>query len=208
MNAANNLLAFTAAASLLTVVPGLDTALVVRTSTIEGARPAARAGAGIVLGCLAWGLAVALGAGAFIETSKVAFSILRYCGAAYLLWLGIGLTWTPGGGSEADPSARVPKRTSAWLRRGLFTNLLNPKVGLFYLSFLPQFLPPDTSPAPWMLLLACVHALLGAVWFAILIVAGARVGRILARPAFRRSIDRAIGVLFVSFGLRLAFAKR
>lgn len=208
MTAANDLLAFTAAAALLTILPGLDTALVIRTSVIDGTRAAARAGAGIVLGCLAWGVAVALGASALIGASAVGFSVLRWIGAAYLLWLGIGLLRSNGGRADVSMGMEAPGRSTAWLRRGLLTNLLNPKVGLFYLSFLPQFVPSGVPAASWMLLLACVHAMLGAAWFTVLIVAGRSIGRALARPGVLRSIDRATGLLFVSFGLRLALARR
>src|SRR5687767_1909404 len=129
-----SLIAFTVAAALLTVTPGLDTALVLRTAAAEGPRRATLATLGIATGCLIWGALVALGLGALLAASQLAFTVLKWVGAAYLVWLGIGMILKPRqtfDAGQAQPSAGS-------FRRGLLTNLLNPKVGVFYVSFLPQ----------------------------------------------------------------------
>ena len=139
------LLSFTLAAGLLTITPGLDTALVLRTAAVEGGKQAFLAGVGICFGCLLWGAAASFGLGALVAVSSLAYNMLRIVGAIYLGYLGIKLfirafAW-PSLSNTADPDWKVGKSTddSQWLKRGLLTNLLNPKVGVFYLSFLPLF---------------------------------------------------------------------
>ena len=202
-----SLIAFTVAAALLTVTPGLDTALVLRTAAADGARRAFFAGLGICLGCLVWGLVVALGLGILLETSVLAYTILRWIGAAYLLWLGLQLILSKRvdfGAGGADPSS-APSRT--WFRRGLLTNLRNPKVGIFYVSFLPQFVPAGANVPLTTILLAAIHAGLGLLWFVTLIAATRPIARALRRPAVIRTLDRLTGGLFILFGARLALSR-
>ena len=150
MSVLQALVAFSLAAGLLTITPGLDTALVLRTAAVEGPRRAAMAGAGICLGTLVWGGAVAIGLGALLATSALAFTALKWAGAAYLVWLGARLILKPRDRFDVE-AAGVPAGAGpwAWFRRGLLTNLLNPKVGVFYVSFLPQFVPQGVPAAPF-----------------------------------------------------------
>jgi len=203
-----SLLAFVLAAGLLTLTPGLDTALVLRTAAVEGPRRAALAGLGVVIGCLAWGAAAALGLAALLQASALAFTALKWAGAAYLVWMGIGLILKPRDSFETGGGDRPDTHGLAWLRRGFLTNLLNPKVGVFYVSFLPQFLPRGVEPGPYLFGLAVIHGLLGLAWFAVLIAATQPVARALRRPGVVRWMDRATGVVFLGFGLRLALDRR
>ena len=205
MSVETALIAFVAAASLLTITPGLDTAMVLRTAAVEGPRTAALAALGIILGCLAWGAAVALGLGVLLAASSVAYTVLKWAGAAYLAWLGFRLIVKPR--SRFDLGAASTERGS-WLARGFLNNLLNPKIGVFYVSFLPQFVPPHVAAAPFIFLLAAIHGVLGAAWFAALIAATSPLKRWLERAAVVRWIDRVTGVVFVGFGLRLALDRR
>lgn len=202
------LIAFSVAAGLLTVTPGLDTALVLRTAAVEGPRRAALAGVGIVLGCLAWGAAVALGLGALLTASRLAFEILKWAGAAYLVWLGVKLLLNPRPSFDLGGAAAKPASGGAWLRRGLLTNLLNPKVGVFYVSFLPQFLPGGVPAAPFIFLLAAIHAVLGLAWFAVLIGATRPIAGALQKAPVVRWLDRLTGGVFLGFGVRLALERR
>ena len=203
------LLAFTLAAGLLTLTPGLDTALVLRTAAVEGPRRAAFAALGIVAGCLAWGAAVALGPGALLQASALAFTVLKWAGAAYLVWLGIGLILKPRDRFEVGtPAAETMGGDTAWMRRGFLTNLLNPKVGVFYVSFLPQFLAKGVAAGPFMFALACVHAVLGVAWFAVLIAATRPIAGALKRAAVVRWLDRLTGGVFLGFGVKLALERR
>ena len=203
------LLAFSVAAGLLTITPGLDTAIVLRTAAVEGARRAALAAVGVITGCLVWGAAVALGLGVLLQASALAFTVIKWAGAAYLVWLGIGLILKPR--DRFDLSAPAgPAGTSdfAWMRRGFLTNLLNPKVGVFYISFLPQFLPQGVPAGPFIFLLAALHGVMGLIWFAVLIGATRPLAGVLQRSAVVRWLDRLTGGVFLAFGVRLALERR
>jgi threonine/homoserine/homoserine lactone efflux protein len=203
-----SLITFTLAAALLTVTPGLDTALVLRTAAAEGARRAVAASLGICFGCLAWGGLVAVGLGALLQASELAYLALKWIGALYLLYLGVRLIFGGRGEAEAAAGTSDPAPRANWLLRGLLTNLLNPKVGAFYVSFLPQFIPAAASVGWTTLLLASVHAALGLLWFALLIVATRPLGRALRNPAVVRGLDRATGAVLIFFGLRLALSRQ
>lgn len=199
-----SLIAFTLAAALLTVTPGLDTALVLRTAAAEGARRAFAAALGICLGCLAWGALVAVGLGMLLEASELAYRVLKWVGAAYLLYLGVRMMLVAR--DEAGTDAPPPR--SNWFLRGLLTNLLNPKVGAFYVSFLPQFVPPGAGVPATTLLLAAIHSGLGLIWFMLLIGATRPLARALRRPAVARALDRATGGVLIFFGLKLALSRQ
>jgi len=205
VNLETALIAFVAAAALLTITPGLDTAMVLRTAAVEGPRTAALAGLGIICGCLAWGAAVALGLGVLLAASSFAYTVLKWTGAAYLAWLGLRLILKPR--SRFDVGAASPQRGN-WWARGFLNNLLNPKIGVFYVSFLPQFVPAHVAAGPFIFLLAVIHGVLGALWFAALIAATSPLKRWLARQAVMRWIDRVTGAVFLAFGLRLALDRR
>jgi threonine/homoserine/homoserine lactone efflux protein len=201
-----SLVAYVAAASLLTITPGLDTALVLRTAAGGSTRKAALAGLGIVTGCLVWAALVALGLGALLAASKLAYTILRWIGAAYLLWVGYKMVRYPRRVYAAGSDSNAARGTV--FATGALTNLLNPKVGIFYVSFLPQFVPPNVSVGPYILLLGAIHALLGLIWFSCLIAATRPIADFLQRSAVVESCDRLTGGVFVAFGLGLALESR
>ncbi|KAB0495772.1 LysE family translocator [Pseudomonas vancouverensis] len=206
MSIVENLIAFTFAATVLTLTPGLDTALVLRTATVEGKQQAMRAALGINAGCLLWGAAVAFGLGALIAVSEVAFNVLKYCGAAYLAWLGVNMLLRPrrslsSGEEQGRPSAN-------WFVKGLLGNLLNPKVGIFYVSFLPQFIPQGQPLVAWTFGLVSIHVLLGLLWSITLIAATQPLAGVLRRERVIQWMDRTTGLIFVLFAVRLALSKR
>jgi threonine/homoserine/homoserine lactone efflux protein len=202
------LVAFILAAGLLTITPGLDTALVLRTAAVEGPRKAWLAGFGICLGTLGWGAMVALGLGALLAASPLAFEILKWAGCAYLVWLGLNLIFRPRDRFEIAGAALARRSNRAWLLKGALNNLLNPKAGVFYVSFLPQFVPAGVPAAPWMFMLAGVHVVLGLIWFAFLIGATRPISGVLQQAPVVRWLDRITGGVFLGFGLRLALARR
>jgi threonine/homoserine/homoserine lactone efflux protein len=211
MTITQSLLTFLLAASVLTITPGVDTVMVLRTATLEGPRRAGLAALGIGLGCLIWGAAVALGLGALLASSELAFTALKWAGAVYLLWLGVGLIREPRTTlvlPAADGAVVSREGEMAWLRKGLLTNLLNPKVGVCYVTLLPQFVPGGVSVAGYTFLLAFIHVILGVVWGLLLIVASVPLGRTLSRPAVIKAMDRVTGCLFIAFGARLALSRR
>ncbi len=201
------LFAFVAAATVLTITPGLDTAMVLRSAAAGGRRPAVFAGIGICLGCLLWGAAASVGLGALLAASELAYTALKWAGAAYLCYLGLGLVLRPREHFDAIDAAA--SRLGAWssLRQGFLTNILNPKVGVFYITFLPQFIPRGVDVIPFSMLLAAIHVALSLVWFAALIAVTAPLGRLLRRPRAVRALDRLTGGVFLAFGVRLALSK-
>lgn len=135
------MLAFIAAASLLTVTPGVDTAIVLRTATLEGRRQAVLAAAGICLGCLAWGVAVSLGLGALLQASELAYTLVKFAGAAYLIWLGSHLLFKPRASFDAGTLEAPSAASGQAFWRGLLTNLLNPE------GHVLRHLPAPVRPA-------------------------------------------------------------
>jgi len=202
----DNLIAFTFAATLLTLTPGLDTALILRTATVEGKRQALRAALGINAGCLLWGAAVAFGLGALIAVSELAFDILKYCGAAYLAWLGLNMLLRPRTSLSSVEGAQ--KKVPNWFFKGLMGNVLNPKIGIFYVSFLPQFVPQGQPLIAWTFGLVSIHVVIGFVWSIILIAATQPLAKVLRSEKVITWMDRTTGLIFVLFAARLAFSKR
>ena len=203
------LIAFTATAALLTITPGLDTALVQRTAAAEGPRRAMLAAIGIALGCLGWGLLVGAGLGALLAASQLAYDVLRWTGAIYLFALGVKLIRSPRQAFELAAGAEIPApRRPNWLMRGFLTNMLNPKVGVFYVSFLPQFIPAGASVLGWSVLLASIHNLLGLVWFGALVATTRPLLGALRRQGVMAWLDRLTGGLFLAFGAKLALDAR
>lgn len=201
---------FAATALLIVIAPGLDTAMVLRTAAIDGCRAGLFAAIGIGLGCLAWGVTVSLGLGALLHTLPMAFAALKWAGASYLVWLGIRLLRT----TRLPPSVELVMSSDAKaarpidaLLRALGGNLLNPKVGLFYLTLLPQFVPHGVSVWPWSLLLTCVHVALAVVWFMVLAASTAALAPVLQRQAVKRGIEFVTGCVFLAFGAELALAQ-
>ncbi|MBH3461610.1 MULTISPECIES: LysE family translocator [Pseudomonas] len=206
MSIADNLIAFTLAATLLTVTPGLDTALILRTSAVEGRKQGLRAALGINAGCLLWGAAVAFGLGALIAVSELAYDILKYCGAAYLAWLGVNMLLRP---RQSLAPAEAERRPAAnWFLKGMMGNLLNPKVGIFYVSFLPQFIPQGQPLIAWTFGLVGIHVLLGLIWAVGLISATQSMAGVLRKGKVIQWMDRATGLVFVLFAARLALSRR
>lgn len=215
MTATTALVAFAIAAGILTLTPGLDTALVLRTSAVEGARRALMAGLGICAGCLVWGAAAAFGLGSLLALSTVAYDTLRIAAAAYLCYLGVRMLWRSRGALPAAPDAAPMQAARAsdtsalgWFLRGCLTNVLNPKVGVFYITFLPQFIPQGADVLRFSLLLALLHAAMGVLWFVLLVAATRPLARWLARPAVASGLDRLTGGVFIAFGVKLALERR
>ncbi|OZI78444.1 LysE family translocator [Bordetella genomosp. 2] len=210
------LIAFCLAAGILTLTPGLDTALVLRTSAIEGGRRAMLAGLGICAGCLVWGVVAALGLGSLLAASQTAYDVLRICGAAYLFYLGVKLLWravqghppAAAAGPAAPPASHWSGTGAQWFLRGCLTNVLNPKVGVFYVTFLPQFIPAGVDVLGFSLLLAGLHALMGVLWFAALVAATRPLSRWLQRGSVLRGLDAVTGGVFVAFGVKLVMERR
>ncbi|MFI7135342.1 LysE family translocator [Nonomuraea sp. NPDC050153] len=201
MDIAGSIWSFALVAGLLTLTPGLDTALILRTSVLAGRRAAWGVTLGIQLGTLTWGVLTAAGLSALLTASRLGYEILRWAGVAYLVWMGLRMLLSRAAPHD-EPEQAV--RFGGGFRRGLVTNLLNPKVGAFYVAMLPQFIPDGAPHAVTGLLLAGVHVTEGLLWSAALIGFASLVSGFLRTPAVRRFIDRLTGVVIVGFGIRLA----
>lgn len=198
------LITFIAAATVLTITPGVDTAIVLRAAMTDGRPQAWMASLGIELGCLMWGASVSFGLGVLLQASEIAYTVLKLAGAAYLVGQGLRLLLKPRAALNTDDAVAPPQdgRSAFW--RGFLTNLLNPKVGVFYITFLPQFVPAGASVAAYTFFLACLHVVLTLVWFIALIAATMPLSTLLRRPSAVRILDRLTGAIFIAFGTRLA----
>ena len=207
-----HLLVFIAAGWLLNLTPGPDVLYIVSHSLRSGARAGVVAGLGITAGCFVHVFAAALGVSALLATSATAFTVLKWLGAAYLVWVGAKLLLARPAAGPADLGAwaasAAPARLPAVFLGGFWTNVLNPKVAIFFLAFVPQFIAPDVpDKALAFVLLGCLFNVnsipvnsgwaLAAAWMA-------------RRNAVQRGmqwLDRAAGAMFVAFGLKLALTE-
>ncbi|MDO8419269.1 MAG: LysE family translocator [Rubrivivax sp.] len=209
------LVLFAAAVAVLNATPGVDFLLTVTRTLQGGARAGMAAALGIGAGCVVHALAAAFGLAALLALHPAAFVALQWAGAAWLGWLGVGLLRQAWRRPAAQPALDVATAPSAqarplWLefRTGALTNLLNPKVALFFLAFLPQFVPagaPDKTAA--FLLLGAWFVLQGTLFLALLVLLAARLSRWQATAAARRALGTLGGVLFVALALRLLGAR-
>jgi threonine/homoserine/homoserine lactone efflux protein len=200
------LLAFVGAALLVTAAPGPDNLMVLSLGLARGRRAGMAFGSGCALGCLNHTLLAALGVDALIAASPLAFTGLRVAGGLYLVWIGIGALRASRQAPAGQPLRAVPPDPPSRLfLKGLAVNAINPKVVLFFLAFLPQFVDPARGGAAWQIgqlgLVFTLQALLvfGAIgWFA-----GGVGERLQRRPQLGQWLDRVAGLVFVGLGLRL-----
>ncbi len=200
--------AFAAAVFVLNATPGVDFLLTVSRTLQGGARAGVAAALGINAGCVVHALAAAFGLAALLALHPQAFQLIRWAGAAYLLWLGLGLLRQAGRHAHAPPAAsRGAAETKPWwtdFRTGLLTNLLNPKVALFFLAFLPQFVPAGTSDKTLsFLLLGAWFVVQGFLFLMALVAVAARLSRLQASKVVQRGLHALGGLLFVGLALRL-----
>ncbi|QZX97139.1 LysE family translocator [Pantoea alfalfae] len=203
------LFSFLFAITILTLTPGFDTALVLRTAIAQGWQRAWATALGVTLGCLLWGIAVGLGLGALLMASEIAYNLLKWIGAGWLLCLGIKLLLKPR--QQSVGTAEQPAHQQGYLAcfsRGLMGNLLNPKIGVFYVTFLPQFIPAGASVTLWCTLMALAHMLLGLFWNAVLIGGSHYFASHLRKPTVLKGMDRLTGCVFIGFAAKLALSRR
>ena len=208
MSISDSLLQFALVAALLTVIPGMDTVLVLRTAISGGRGSAFATAAGICTGTVFWGVAAAVGASALLAASEAAFTVLKIAGACYMAWLAVTMiirSFRPGATAEAGPVGPTSSR-AAWLS-GTTTSLLNPKVGVFYMAMIPQFLPPEAPPLLMGVLLPLVHNVEGMAWFAVIILATHHARRWLQSPSVAKTTDRVAGVVLLGFAAKIATSK-
>ena len=189
------LLAFLGVAALVIVTPGPDTALTVRNTLAGGRRAGVRTALGVASGQTVWALFTAAGVAALLVASEPAFLVVRYAGAAYLVWLGLHSLAAAIRSAPRD-AAGSPARAEPAFRQGLLSNLSNPKMAAFFPSLLPQFATEFAA----LLALGLLFAAMTFAWLALYAAALA----LLRRPRLRRAIDALSGAVLVALGVRLA----
>lgn len=215
------LIAFAGLALVLVLTPGANIMLVIRSTLSHGPRAGVASALGIALGHFVHATASALGLSIFLQTSEVAFTVVKVVGAAYLAYLGLrslatavrgkGRAFDVVDGAEVDTGQdATPARRSSrrFLLDGFLCNVLNPKVALFYLALLPQFIAPGEPVLARSLLLAAIHGCISVSWQSVLSVALGKLRPLLARPAVYRTLEALTGTLLIGFGMRLALAHR
>ena len=204
------IVAFTVAATVVTISPGPDMALVARRAITDGWRRASVTSAGILTGLLVHATAAAIGISAILVRSATAFTVLKIVGACYLVVLGI-LSFRSARQTAREPVDRIPEPTTRSGRtsfaQGFLNNVLNPKPALFYLAFVPQFVKPGDPVVLLMAILVAIHIALGVVWLLTWAWMIGRAGTFL-RPRWRAWLERVTGTVLVALGLRLATTSR
>ncbi len=192
---------------LLNMTPGQDTFYILGRTLSQGRAAGLYSALGISAGCLVHTVLAAVGISAILAASPVAFATMKYAGAGYLVWLGLRLLLT----NRVAADLAAFERGSGWavFRAGLLTNVLNPKVAIFFMAFLPQFVSPAAeSRALAMLFLGSVFVAGGMVWCLCLVLAAARVStRLRRQPSASLWLNRLAGAVFVGLGVRLAVAR-
>ena len=193
-------LAFSTAAAVLIVTPGPDVFLVLRRTLQAGRSAGLLTALGTVMGLLVHATAAALGLSAVLAASATAFTALKVVGAVYLIWLGVQALR----GARAG-AARPPALSGSPFRQGLLTNVLNPKVAIFFLTFLPQFVGTGDGAVGQIAVLSAIFVALGGAWLVLLVLAVERAQNLVARH--RHRLDAVSGLAMLGFGARLAFAR-
>lgn len=212
----HDLTLFVISGLLLNIMPGPDSLLIMTRSATQGWRAGSAAALGIGAGTMVHIFAAALGLSALLSTSATAFTVVKWVGAAYIVYVGIGMLRAKRRG-EAD--ARADEAAAATITRlpyrriffqGFLTNVLNPKVALFFLAFVPQFIAADSTSKPLaFIILGCIFNFNGMVWCNGLAVFTAFASaRLKVKPLVALWLNRATGGLFLALGLRLALAKQ
>ena len=199
---------FLAVAAIVVITPGVDMALVTRNALLHGRRAAVMTAFGINAGILFWVTAAVLGLAAIVSTSATAFAAIKLAGAAYLVYLGVqALRSAPRERLEHQPVARAVPSGRLAFRQGLVSNLLNPKIAVFFTSLLPQFVGAHGS-AGNLLLLGLLFNAMGVAWLLSYATLVARGRSVLVRPRLKRTLDRISGLVLLGLGTRLVLERR
>ncbi|ENM5911885.1 LysE family translocator [Vibrio mimicus] len=205
-----NFEAFLIAITILTLTPGLDTALVIRNTSRAGFADGCTTSLGICFGLFVHATFSAIGISAILAQSAELFQFVKMIGAAYLIWLGISSLRSlmkTGQGIEVASLTHSQFRLTRSLREGFLSNVLNPKTAVFYLAFLPQFINPEYSPLAQSLLMALIHFAIAMVWQCGLAGALSSAKNLLKNVSFMRWMEGTTGVVLVALGIKLLLEK-
>ena len=198
------LLSFTAASVLIVLLPGPDSLVVVRGLVRGARRGGVLTAAGVLCGLLVWVTATALGVSALLRASEVGYDVLKIVGACYLTWLGVRSLLSVRRTTHETVAVETIETMRSGFWAGFLTDILNPKVGVFFVSFLPGFVPAG-HPVGWITLgFGLWYAVLTAAYFATLVAVSSTVATWMSTARIRRRLDALTGMVLVGFGLRLA----
>jgi threonine/homoserine/homoserine lactone efflux protein len=203
--------AFLTISALVIVTPGQDTVLTIRNTLLGGRDSGTSTAVGVALGQATWTLAASVGVTALLLASEPAFAAVRLAGAAFLVYLGAQALARAIRGVTAlgVDAAHIRQLTPAVaLRQGIFSNLGNPKMAVFFTSLLPQFVPAGPVAFFHMLGLGLVFCCMTLSWLSLYALVVERAGHVLGRPTIRRVVDGLVGTVLIAFGLRLASQQR
>ncbi len=198
-----NILTFAILAGILVLIPGLDFALVLRYATTQSRKSALVVMLGITSGLFVWGAFASLGISAILQASQTAFNILRVTGVLYMFWMGIGFIRNSFNKDVTAPFDNRDFGHKQTFTRGLLSNLLNPKAGVFYLSVLPQFIPKDSNHLLFGLGLTGIHAIITIVYFTALIFFVNTLKYFFMSPRVIKYMERISGIAVIGFGAKL-----
>ena len=205
-----DLLPFLALSVLLILIPGPDTAVVTKNALVGGRRSGVLAAIGVSIGLTVWTIAAAFGIAALLRASAVAFLVLKLAGAVYLIWIGVQMLrargFVPPTSTDHGLTRRAAGRKA--VRQGLLSDLGNPKIAVFFTSFLPQFVHGHGSAFAPLLMLGGIFAVLTLAWLAAYGIVVGHASAFMRRPSVRKTLDRFTGVVLVGFGVKLAFEHR
>jgi threonine/homoserine/homoserine lactone efflux protein len=201
---------FITTAIVLVLTPGQDTFFILGRSLASGRAAGIAAALGITAGSIVHTLLAALGLSALLATSPYAFMAVKFAGAAYLLYIGVRALLSRGSGLPGAEAASAGDGRWSAFRQGILCNLLNPKVALFFLALMPQFISAgSTDKVAAFLVLGLTFISLGLVWCMVLAVAAARLrGAFLRRPSMASILNKVAGSMFIALGLRLATVRQ
>lgn len=205
-----NFLTFVITALIFIMTPGIDTVFILNKSIGQGKKAGIYSTLGINTGILVHTLFAALGLSLIIAKSAIAFAIIKYLGAAYLIYLGISKIVSKTTMIEAAGKQKANNSNLQNFVAGLVTNVLNPKVALFFLAFFPQFINPKAmdNPVPFFTL-GITYAFMGIIWLAMLTMfASAFSKKLVANPKTNNWLNKGSGVVFILMGLKIAFSKK
>jgi len=198
------LLSFTAASVLIVLLPGPDSLVVVRGLVRGARRGGVLTAAGVLCGLLVWVTATALGVSALLRASEVGYDVLKIVGACYLTWLGVRSLLSVRRTTHETVAVEAIETMRSGFWAGFLTDILNPKVGVFFVSFLPGFVPAGQSVGWITLGFGLWYAVLTAAYFATLVAVSSTVATWMSTARIRRRLDALTGMVLVGFGLRLA----
>jgi len=203
----NDLFTFFLLSLFVVMSPGIDTALITKRTIADGQSSGYKMALGITSGSLVHTLAAAFGLSAILMQSAVAFEIVKYLGAIYLIYLGVSSFINRKNDAKEDSKHNIKMKQSAFMQ-GLLSNVLNPKVAMFFLTFLPQFVTEGSNVTIQLIMMGCIYTILSITWFFVYVFFINYLREWLMSAKVQNFLDKATGIVLIGFGLKLALEKQ